>query len=401
MNRLTLLPSVLLNRIALFTGDYRAVMTLAQHNIVDRDFIMKHIQTRTLLYGPVQSGKTNAILEIIQRPENQEITKVLVIQNSRLVLSQYRNRMKAQGILFQVINKKTEHFQPGTVLLVMNNKYRLAYYQKVTPPEKFLVIMDEADLYGRHPIADGAREEFYVTATPFCKIYRKDFFHHIHRIPTVEQYVGMSDVDVRTSTLPQAMFQFLRTETEGMMLVNSISRVQKMKVYAAHLSAQHPNLPVIVLTAKKWLYYQGKVAHITEKNISSIIDIFVNHPHIVFVANRLSLRGLSYTSTDYSRNLTHQFSDFSTTTITNSLQKMRLLGKKGEGGAKLILYLQEGELEGQGGEGVEGREERNRARMERKKKTLIKASSADTIQRNIATNEGFDMTQDSIDLFYH
>lgn len=392
MNRLTLLPSVLLNRIALFTGDYRAVMTLAQHNIVDRDFIMKHIQTRTLLYGPVQSGKTKAIMDIIQRPDNHDVTKVVVIQNSRLVLLQYKSRMKSQGIPFQVIHKKTQHFKPHVVLLVLNNKYRLAHYQRIPPPKKFLVIMDEADLYGRHPIADGAREEFYVTATPFCKIYRKDFFHHIHRIPTVEKYVGMSDVDIRSSTLPQAMSQFLHTETGGMMLVNSINRVQKMKVYAAHLSAEHPHLPVILLTAERWMYYQGNMARIAEKNISNIIDLFVNHTHVVFIANRLSLRGLSYTSTDYSRNLTHQFSDFSTTTITNSLQKMRLLGKKGEGEAKPILYLQE--LEGE----VEGDRQ---ARMERKKKCLIKASSAETIQRHIAMNEGFNMTQDSIELLYN
>lgn len=391
MNRLTLLPSVLLNRIALFTGDYRAVMTLAQHNIVDRDFIMKHIQTRTLLYGPVQSGKTKAIMDIIQRPDNHDVTKVVVIQNSRLVLLQYKSRMKSQGIPFQVIHKKTQHFKPHAVLLVLNNKYRLAHYQRITPPKKFLVIMDEADLYGRHPIADGAREEFYVTATPFCKIYRKDFFHHIHYIPTVEKYVGISDVDIRSSTLPQAMSQFLHTETGGMMLVNSINRVQKMKVYAAHLSAQYPDLPVILLTAERWMYFQGNMARIAEKNISNIIDLFVNHTHVVFIANRLSLRGLSYTSTDYSRNLTHQFSDFSTTTITNSLQKMRLLGKKGEGEAKPILYLQE----------VEGEVEGDRqARMERKKKCLIKASSAKMIHRHIAMNEGFNMTQDSIQLLY-
>lgn len=65
--------------------------------------------------------------------------------------------------------------------------------------------------------------------------------------------------------------------------------------------------------------------YVKQKSISKIIDSLQEHKHIIFIANRLSNRGLSYVSSDYTRHLTYQITRVRTS-ITSFLQSLRILG---------------------------------------------------------------------------
>ena len=140
--------------------------------------------------------------------------------------------------------------------------------------------------------------------------------------------------------LPEAVEEFMGVST-GMMLINSVSRVAYMANLAFELSSMYPDTPILVLNDKKWVYHQNSRTRLKETEISVLIDRFMGHSHIIFIANRLSLRGLSYASSDYTRHLTHQYSNFNNIPITNCLQKMRLLGKRGPNHVACTLYLKD------------------------------------------------------------
>lgn len=346
MKRIVLLPKTVMNRIALFTGDHMVLHALK--NEIDYDMLMRGIHPeKTLLYGPVQSGKTDAIVRTMQSPQFAGMNKVLVIQNSLTVLKQYQQRLTSYGVSFHVVGPKSRELAslpPNDVLLLINNRHRYAHYQKMTcMPTDYIALMDESDMYksGSHPVADQARAQFYVTATPFHKAYKATdgFFHKITHIKPTNNYTGLKDVVFSYKELPEAMAEF-HEATTGMMLINAATRVQRMITIAQELSAQYPTTPILVLNSKKWVYIGGVRTGIKDTtHLSAIIDRYVDKSHVVFIANRLSLRGLSYTSSDYSRHLTHQYSYFTKAPVTSCLQKMRLLGKRGPDAKPCILYL--------------------------------------------------------------
>lgn len=338
------LPTTILNRIAIYTGD--RLVLYALRNVIDYDFLMGGIKHgRTLLYGPVQSGKTDAIIETLKTPYYRDLHKVLVIQNSLVVLKQYQERLSAHQVNFHVVTAKSIQvpaIATDTVLVLLNNSQRLKHYTLMTcKPTRYVLLMDEADTSksGSHPLAHGATSEYYITATPFHNAYREDgYFNEVQQVAVSADYTGIRDIQIRYKAFPEAMQEFMGV-AQGMMLVNSETRVNRMVHLAQTVSEEYPTTPVILLTTQKWVYLNGTRTRVKEMVLSKIIDRYVGYSHIVFVANRMSLRGLSYVSSDYQRRLTHQYSNFRKTSTTNCLQKMRLLGKGVTGVEKPVLYL--------------------------------------------------------------
>jgi len=340
------LPKTVLNRIALFTGDRYVIDILKEY--IDYDLLLRGINPeRTLLYGPVQSGKTEAIVKVIQNQQFMGINKVLIIQNSLLVLKQYQQRLNSYRVPYHVVGPKSKlltSLSRNDVLILMNNHQRYIHYLNITcKPTDYIVLMDECDMYksGSHPVAKNALYQFYVTATPFHKTYReKGFFDRVSKVTPTDNYIGLKDVVLSYKDLPVAVSEFMSV-AKGMMLINSITRVNRMVSLAHELSVMYPETPILVLNEKKWVYHLGVRTLLKETHISSLIDQYIEHSHIIFIANRLSLRGLSYTSSDYSRHLTHQYSNFNKITVTNCIQKMRMLGKHKNTSEPCTLYLGE------------------------------------------------------------
>lgn len=346
MRRIVQLPKTVMNRIALFTGEHDVLIALK--NEIDYDLLIRGLHPeKTLLYGPVQSGKTEAIVRTIQNPQYSGMNKVLVIQNSLAVLKQYQQRLTSYGLSYHVVGPKSHQLAslpPNEILLLINNRFRYNHYLKMPcKPTEYIALMDESDMYrtGSHPVAEKARAQFYVTATPFHKAYKENgFFNRVSKIKPADNYTGLKDVQLSYKELPDAVAEFMSVPN-GMMLINSISRVAYMANLAFELSSEYPDTPILVLNDKKWVYHQNSRTRLKETEISLLIDRFVGHSHIIFIANRLSLRGLSYASSDYTRHLTHQYSDFNKIPVTNCLQKMRLLGKRGPNPVACTLYLKE------------------------------------------------------------
>jgi hypothetical protein len=166
----------------------------------------------------------------------------------------------------------------------------------------------------------------HITATPYN--YPKKLFCKFDRIVTIKQnpnYKSIDDLHINTSTNDiDSIMKFLKTKN-GMILINKYSYVQDMKQCANLLSQNFNSVPIILLTSEKLLYFQNEIKNIKEKTISKIIDSLKEHKHIIFIANRLSNRGLSYVSSDYTRHLTHQITKVRTS-VSSFLQSLRILG---------------------------------------------------------------------------
>ena len=320
-----------------FTGDCVVLEELREYldpaNYLD---IVLH-KRRILIYGQVQSGKTAAIMEAIQKPMYDKLQKIIVIQNSLLVLRQYQQRLKDACITYQVIDANTR-ILTSDVLILMNNKARYAKYCKLAAaetatPTKYVLFMDECDSYhkGTHPLAENAIHEYYVTATPRNKQYMTPgFFHTVERIPASTEYKGMYNIDIEYDDSPviSVVGKFTREIPTGMLLINAYRYIAEMESVGRMLSYHFEKIPIVLLNSERKIFYRGRTLVLKSMSIAAIIDRMKSAPHVIFISNRMSLRGLSYCSSDYTRHLTHQYSNFTDgITITNSLQRMRLLGK--------------------------------------------------------------------------
>lgn len=327
-------PLEIYTKIALFTGENTVLDILHDHELIEPE-VYNYIQYfgKILIHGKVQSGKTAAIIDVIQNPVYAKFKKILIIQNTLLVLNQYVSRLKSIGIDYQVVDNKTRAITADVVIL-MNNKYRREQYEKIQKkPEKFIVIMDECDVYYTHALCEHASCEYYVTATPYIAKYVNYFDRVIELVPE-EDYHGFDNIHIEY--LPTfhssdiVIKTFIENTSEGLLLMNDLTKVDKMQIRCRRLSRIFKGVPFICLNSRKRLFMNGQESILRKRSISHIIDMFKTYPHIVIVANRLSLRGLSYTSSDYTRHITHQYSNYKNTdrrSLTNYIQKMRIFGK--------------------------------------------------------------------------
>jgi len=333
-----------------YSGDRVVLWTLRTY--IDpgmyREILLR--KRRILIYGKVQSGKTAEILDSLRNPLYNGLTKIIVLQNSSLVLNQYKQRLLDAGIDdFQSIDHKSKKIHKEVVLL-MNNKARFQKYMKCSDKpgiddssKRYILYMDEADGYyeGRHPLAEGAVHEYYITATPCHKLYKEPgYFHTVKQLVPDATYKGLGDLHIEYADtgIIDIVRRFKEDCIRGMMLINSYRFVDEMLSVSIMLSKQFKNIVFVLLNSERRIIIGGDIYPFKEKSLANIIDVLKDAPRIIFIANRLSLRGLSYCSSDYQRHLTHQYSDFSTTTITNALQRMRILGKYADN-HPLTLYL--------------------------------------------------------------
>lgn len=300
-----------------------------------------------LLYGQVQSGKTSKIIDFILYSKN---INILVIQNSRLMLSQYTHSLSANNIKYVVINSLStyDEYKGQKVLIILNNKFRrthLNYYIKNNNITNYSLILDESDQYLNkikdESIFKKARDILHVTATPF-KIKNICPIDMFVKIEPKHNYVGLNQVqfkqidmyenkdDDKDTQILQEITNIINKdfiniqEGQGLMLINCFSKITKMCFIANHLSLKFIQIPFVVVATNTYLYYNGKRRILTIKNIQQIIDLFKN-TNAILIAGRLSNRGINYTDSSYSRNITHQIS-IPNGDYTNYIQKCRILG---------------------------------------------------------------------------
>ena len=308
-----MLPQDLLDLIAMFSGSYRVIRTLKTS-----PSITFHQKNVSLVYGQVQSGKTSMIFNLIQQ---STLPCVLIIQNSLLVLQQYKQRMDTQRISYSTVY---QHNPSAKVTILMNNSHQ---YSKYIPPLHFSLIMDESDLTRHNPLLPLSTNQFHVTATPFRY---KQIFDRIIRITPPEDYYGIEKVNYlnkpydecgTTDYLP--IVDDFTANDGGILLISEFNFVSEMHSQAGILSLKF-DLPILVLSTQKKIYRLGKSNMVSENNISKIIDS-ISNKHIIVIANRMANRGLSFTSTDFRTHITHQvFGKWHS--ITSFLQKSRIFG---------------------------------------------------------------------------
>lgn len=327
-------PPEIVAMITLYTGDIVVAEVLRKYMTkqIYRNILLT--KRRILIYGQVQSGKTAAIMDVLVNPLYTGITKIIIIQNTLLVLNQYKERLTNANIHHQIVQLKSTTYH-SDVIILMNNTYRYKHYLNSvkTNSQNYIVLMDECDSYanGTHPLAEKAIHEYFITATPLHQNYKPEYFNHIQHIDPNQNYQGIKNVNItyQPTATEEIAIQTFYTDTQdtnGIMLINSIAYVAEMNAAANYFSIMYPTITFVTLNTTRKVYKEGKSKKIKHKSITKIIDTLSDSPHIVFIANRLSLRGLSYTSGNYTRHLTHQYSDLKQKTNTNRLQRMRIFG---------------------------------------------------------------------------
>lgn len=313
------LPTELVDHIALYTQDVIVSDTLKPWmSQYAYDLMNKNI----LVYGSVQSGKTAEIINILQTPEYMDVCKVLVVQNSLLILKQYQERLRSHAIDHQVIDKDTTAIT-SNVVLVMNNTHRYKALMK-HHLEKFILILDEADqTYRTCPLK--AYKTYHITATPMYHKKHTVKFDRIIQIPLSPKYHGLDSLHVKEFNTYSDVFEDLFTTNSGMLLISEPSSIADMTHHAISTSTMYPECPIVLLTANKILYVEGRPVQRFRCSITQIIDTLQHFPHIIFIAYRLSSRGLSYTSSDHRRHLTHQLIRCQSSYVS-FMQRMRILG---------------------------------------------------------------------------
>jgi len=330
----------IIGRIVEYSGDRVALWALREYMDQRLYNNLRLYKRRHLIYGQVQAGKTASIIDAIKNPLYDGLHKIVILQNSLLVMKQYLQRLRSEGIDFQIVNRETQRIDKEVILL-MNNKSRYARFSRMfnvvgKPLKKYVIFMDESDSYhkGQHPLADSAAHEYYVTATPFHKLYKSPgFFHAIHNVETSPQYKGLNNIiieynDASVTTIVRQFYEDVRKrQDKGMMLINAFRKVKEMVEIGIALSQTFKQIVFVTLNCERRIISNGISHKIKSQPISELIDSLNEAKYIVFIANRMSLRGLSYCSSDYTRHLTHQYSDLTFGTVTNALQRMRLFGK--------------------------------------------------------------------------
>lgn len=306
-------------------------------------------KTHTLLYGEVQSGKTDKIMRYIKyfKPH---LLKVVVMQNNLTMCTQYKKAFKRENIPFLEINKKNSMaaYNNERVILVMNNKFRkysLETYIENNNLRNYCLIMDESDqYYNKIKYRDLFARAYYVvhaTATPF-KYEGVKFEKNVHIRPK-SNYIGIHGVDKKHINNENKKLSFtdkstyvgriieedFRQKSSGFMLINCLSYVRDMERMAMYISLHYPEIPVAFVSSKTKIYRGTTITTHKTTSVQKIIDKFTNDRHIIFIANRYSNRGINYTDSTYSRCITHQVSEVNAgTNIVNYLQKCRIFGNR-------------------------------------------------------------------------
>ncbi len=317
----------------------------------------------TLLYGEVQSGKTGMIMRYIKHYPITTL-KVLIVQNSLSMLSQYKNVLEKLNIPFCCISKKNAEniYLNEKVIIVMYNKFRmkaLSLFMSRNKLANYSLILDESDQYYRkimkQQICLEAKHILHVTATPF--IYRRiNIIDDVVKIKPTQNYVGIHKINIVEISIVfeenESLFSvklkkfketkdivanFITAPVGGMMLINWAYRVNDMRLIGSKLAESYPNVPIIVLTTSTQIYHNKTIVHIKVKNVQSLIEKFNTNSHIIIIANRYSSRGLNYTNNNYTRFITHQVS-FENKNITNFIQKCRILGNRASDNQRPVLY---------------------------------------------------------------
>jgi hypothetical protein len=355
-----------LRELKIFTSD----MTLEMRDI----FIPK---VNMLLYGQVQSGKTGKIIEFINTFK-PHLLKILIVQNSKTMLSQYCNTLKSNNITYFKIDK-TSYLSPYThekAIITIYNKNRMNALEQfmernLIDSSKYCLILDESDQYfhsiKHRKIFTDAKNVLHVTATPFLftnelislRPNNESGISVIDKVIAIkpkENYYGLHNVKIKELVLikPEkknyddkanflnamnawrknkikkickiAKHDFI-TENSGFMLITCFSYVKQMIKCASKLSKKLLNATVVVASTETYVFTGGKLhSSTTITNMQSFISKYNNVNHLIIIANRMANRGINYTNLEYDRNITHQISGG--TNHTSFMQKCRIFGNR-------------------------------------------------------------------------
>jgi len=316
LNNVSHIPPIIENIIDYTDNDILTKYFRYNISLKLKKYIMKN---DILVYGKVQSGKTNEIINIMYTHNCYKI--ILVIQNSIMVLNQYITRLNSCKLQVNIIDSNNTKINNG-INIILNNKHRRKFLSN-TNLKSFIFIFDEADLTCNSYNLSIGFKRYYITATPFNM---KIQFDKIINVKEDLNYYGIDklQVDYFDFNYSNVFDDFLK-QPSGILLISHYILIEDMINSALHLSLIYPNLTFITLNSDINKIINGSIKKIKKQSINKIIDSFNNTSHLVFISHRLSCRGLSYVNSNFTRHITHQILYLSNN-ICNNIQKLRICG---------------------------------------------------------------------------
>lgn len=332
MSRLTNLSFDLQKIICGYLSDEKVLLNrLVKKELLPLGLFSNH---HILIYGQVQSGKTATIIQHVKNHVQQGELCVIVLQNSLLMLNQYKNRLYQEGITrIGILCRDCPTLAPDVqVILLINNKYR---YQRFvnTRITNYVLFLDEYDVTQKKALRylEPMMTTYYISATPCMdenKVVQTNNqpFDHIIYITPPPNYHGLPSLHCQLmNERDQVRDDFLSTDGHGMLLVNDFINSFDLFECAKIWNKKHPQIPIVVVTMKRIIFiHKFRIKIGPRISLSTLLDKVAMHPKIIVFALRLVSRGLSYVTSNYSRHITHQI--IKNKHYVNYIQSMRILG---------------------------------------------------------------------------
>lgn len=316
LNNVSHIPPIIENIIDYTDNDILTTYFRYNISLKLKKYIMKN---DILVYGKVQSGKTNEIINIIYTHNCYKI--ILVIQNSIMVLNQYITRFNSCNLQVNVIDSNNTKINNG-INIILNNKHRRKFLSNKNL-KSFIFLFDEADLTCNYYNLSIGFKRYYITATPFNMKIPFDKIIHINE---PFNYYGLDKLQIDYFDLDYSnVFNDFLNQPSGILLISHHILIEDMLNSALQLSLIYPNITFITLNSVVNKITNGSVKKLKKQSINKIIDSFNTTSHLVFISHRLSCRGLSYVNSSFTRNITHQILYLSNN-ISNNIQKLRICG---------------------------------------------------------------------------
>jgi hypothetical protein len=293
-----------------------------------------------LVYGEVQSGKTNFLLGIsVAHIILNRCPVIIVLRNSKEDADQLQNRfidlVRKQKEECKIDNDSLQYFYLGEnkseedlfravrecrIIVVIANKTQLNRLVKVlTPGVSYATVVDEADLvaYGEDDadyrkvlhegILSNSGRTYAITATTFNVIFteKKIPSGNIIQLPTQQEYRGLEDIEMRIinpkneDELQKHLEMLSRKNAYGRELNSSINKTDHpviMLIKKFHRKLNQQELARQVVEIGNWtevIVFNGDGLTLYSKYIEKLSEIInVNDSTISYEDKELALSAI-------------------------------------------------------------------------------------------------------------
>jgi len=206
---------------------------------------------------------------------------------------------------------------------------------------EFVLLIDESDLIEHNCILlnnINIYKRFDITATPHLK--KINDYDNILINKFNNQYYGLEKFNLTFINNDDEIYNYIDLfikSKPGYFMNNCYKSIKLMKFKAKNFSKLYPNIPIILLSCNKYVYFNGKRKKFNNNiSLDKIFEYYNNYNHLIIIANRLASRGISFRYKN--KHITFQYVKVNKS-YNNFIQSLRMSGNYNNIYEKLNLIL--------------------------------------------------------------